>query len=239
MVEADGRSAEAALRAAFVVLGRSLTLALDVIQAPMVLTVVFEHWHLGDGNYPAFAVGDEARLSFELDASVVEAVGDDVVESVRQLSDAEYEVVGRVIRRYPDGASSTFPVVEAGWLRFYCPAGGAPGLAVGTKARLRGQLALDHYQWVESLGHYPDPPDLFYGVRVTRVREVRIPDGFVQRSAGSLAHPTTVAPGEYAPGDVREVAAVGEEGGDPAFSLLDLELLPPGAGPARPTFIGA
>ena len=32
----------------------------------MKLTAVFEHWHLGDGNHPAFAVGDEVRLSFEL-----------------------------------------------------------------------------------------------------------------------------------------------------------------------------
>src|SRR5438128_12297366 len=29
----------------------------------MKLTAVFEHWHLGDGNYPALAVGDEVRLS--------------------------------------------------------------------------------------------------------------------------------------------------------------------------------
>jgi hypothetical protein len=33
----------------------------------MKLTVVSELWHLGDGNYPAFAVGHEARLSFEPD----------------------------------------------------------------------------------------------------------------------------------------------------------------------------
>lgn len=205
----------------------------------MQLTVAFEHWHLGDGNYPAFAVGDEARLSFELDVGAVEEVGAEVAERVDQLRDAEYEIVGRVIRQYSDGVSSTFPVVEAGWLRFYCPASSVADLAVGTKFRLRGQLALDHYQWVEFLEQYPDTPDLFYGVRVARVRQVDIPERFIQRSERSLAHPTTVGPDDYRSDEVREVQAVSDQGAGPAFSLLDLELLQPGAGPARPTFFGA
>lgn len=66
----------------------------------MHLTVVFEHWHLGDGNYPAFSAGDEARLSFELNAASVDQVSEAEVESVRQIQDADYEIVGRVIRSY-------------------------------------------------------------------------------------------------------------------------------------------
>ncbi len=202
----------------------------------MQITVVFEHWHLGDGNYPAFAVGDEARLSFELDASAVECVGDGAGDIVDQVKDAEYVIVGRVIRQYPDGASSSFPVVEAGWLRFYCPTSCAAGLPVGTTVRFQGRLALDHYQWVECLDRYPEPPDLFYAVRVARVREVRIPTRFVQRRGKSLTYPTTVAPGEYAPEDVRDVALVSAETDGPTFSLLDLTVLPIGAGPGQPAF---
>jgi hypothetical protein len=58
----------------------------------MQITVVFEHWHLGDGNYPACSVGDEARLSFELSAASVEPVSEAVAESVRQVHDADYEI---------------------------------------------------------------------------------------------------------------------------------------------------
>src|SRR5690349_12451775 len=134
----------------------------------MQLTTVFEHWHLGDGNYPPFAVGDEVRLSFELEVTSAERATEETADEVRQLRDAEYEIVGRVIRLY--GNSSAFPVVEAGCLRFYCPASETADLAVGSKVRLQGRLALDHYQWVGLLDRYPDPPDLFYAVRVVRVR---------------------------------------------------------------------
>ena len=141
----------------------------------MKLTVVFEHWHLGDGNYPAFAVGDEARLSFELDVLASEPAAPDAPESVRQLRDAEYEVTASVLRLYDDGLNSPFPVFEAAWLRFYSPSQAVSGLAQGSRVRLRGTFALDHYLWVEFLDRYPDPPDLFYNVRVARVRRVAIP----------------------------------------------------------------
>jgi len=58
----------------------------------MQLTTVFEHWHLGDGNYPAFAVGQEARLSFELDVTSAELADEATHDELRQLRDAEYEV---------------------------------------------------------------------------------------------------------------------------------------------------
>jgi hypothetical protein len=200
------------------------------------LTVVFEHWHLGDGNYPAFAVGDEARLSFELQVVDVEVVHETTEDQISPLRDAEYEIVGRVIRRYAELDSSPFPVVEAGWLRFYCPSRIAEDLTVGSKVRLRGTLALDHYRWVEFLERYPNPPDLFYGVRVTRVRQVQIGERFVQRSAHGIGLPTAVGPDDYTSAEVRDVPAVGGESGGPAFSLLDLAILPSGSGPTRPSF---
>jgi len=205
----------------------------------MKLAVVFEHWHLGDGNYPAFAVGDAARLSFELDVLASEPAAPDAPESVRQLRDAEYEVTASVLRLYDDGLNSQFPVFEAAWLRFYSPSQSVAGLAQGSRVRLRGTLALDHYLWVEFLDRYPDPPDLFYNVRVASVRRVAIPAQFVHRDGRSMSHPASIAPGSYEASDLEEVRAVEETGAGPAFSLLDLELLSAGEGPERPTFYGA
>jgi len=159
-------------------------------------------------------------------------------ESVCQLRDAEYDITARVIRRYDDGVSSPFPVFEAGWFRFYSPSAAVAGLAEGNSVRLRGTLALDHYMWVEFLGRYRDPPDLFYNVRVRRVRRVAIPTGFVQRGERSISHPAALAPGDYDADAVEEVQAVEQTEAGPAFSLLDLELLPAGEGPQRPAFFG-
>lgn len=203
----------------------------------MQLTVQFEHWHLGDGSYPAFAVGDRARLSFELDVVAVEPVGDDVLEGVRQIRDAEYEVVGRVIRSYPDGISSAFPVIEAGSLRLHCPTSMVAALPTGARVRLRGLLALDHYQWVEFLERHPDPPDLFYPVEVMRVRQVRMPERFIARSERTVSAPTALRPGDYGAEDVYEADAVVEGPGLGTFSLLGLRVLPPDAEPRCPTFL--
>jgi hypothetical protein len=50
-------------------LGVATALEVNVTRFSMHFTVLFEHWHLGDGNYPAFSRGDTARLPFELYAS--------------------------------------------------------------------------------------------------------------------------------------------------------------------------
>ncbi|HEX6049452.1 MAG TPA: hypothetical protein VFZ21_09290 [Gemmatimonadaceae bacterium] len=205
----------------------------------MRLTAVFEPWHLGDGNYPAFRVGDSARLSFEIGLDEIEPAPPGTMPSVDQRQDAEYEFVADVIRLYAESDGSRFPVLEAGWFRFYIPFGAPPDLEVGDRVRIRGRLALDHYLWVEFLHQWADPPDLFYGCRVARIRRVPIPERFVSRTERSLVHPTTVAASEYASEAPMELRAVTEELPGPAFFLLDLDLLLPGTGPDRPSFIGA
>ena len=213
--------------------------SLDVTPASMQLTVVFEHWHLGDGNYPAFTVGDEARLSLELSVTSVDLPEATAPDEIRQVQDAEYVVVGQIIRVYEDDVASALVIVESGWLRFYCKSSEVAQLTVGCRIRLLGQFALDHYLWVEFLDSYAEPPDLFYGFRVARVRQVRISPRFVERSSTSFVHPAALRPGEYAPNEAREVQAVSEDADGPSFSLLDLTLLPAGTGPVRPSFIGA
>ncbi len=203
----------------------------------MNLTAVFEHWHLGDGNYPALAVGDEARLSFELDIQSIELVPPETPDAVAQVRDAEYRITGRVIRRYDDGVGTTFAVLEAGWLRFYCPSARAATLPVGSCVRLLGTLALDHYLWVEFLDRYPDPPNLFYNLRVARIRRVVIPERFVRRGPKSVSYPTCLPPERYGPDGYENVPVVEESEHGPAFSLIDFELLPVGSGPERPTFV--
>ena len=205
----------------------------------MKLTAVFEHWHLGDGNYPAFAVGDEVRLSFEVSIHDLDPLPPDAAEEVAQIQDAEYAIAARVIRRYAESDGREFPVFEAVWFRFYCPSAPANGLPVGARVRVRATLALDHYLWVEFLERYPDPPDLFYNLRVTRIRQVRIPARFIARTEKSLSHPTSVAPADYGREDVIEVRRVAERDDGPAFSLVDFESLPAGMGPSKPTFFAA
>ncbi|HAK93849.1 MAG TPA: hypothetical protein DCM87_02265 [Planctomycetes bacterium] len=203
----------------------------------MRLTVVYEHWHLGDGNYPAFTLGDEVRLSFELDVTAAETVSDDTPLLFRQDRDAHYDATARVIRRYGDGISDTFPVFDAGDFRFYSPSWCTAGLPVGAVVRLQGRLALDHYLWVEFLDRYPDPPELFYNLRVVRIRTIVIPDRFIHRGARSLRYPTALSPTQYGDAAWRDAQRVEEHESGPSFSLVDFEELPPGSGPENPTFL--
>jgi hypothetical protein len=205
----------------------------------MRLTAVYEHWHLGDGNYPAFAVGDEVRLSFELDVDEAAPAPPGEPEAFERVRDAEYVATARVIQRYPDGISATFPVFEAAGFRFYSPFQRAGEFPVGSIVRLRGTLVLDHYQWVEFLGQYSDPPDLFYNLRVARIRRIAIPARFIQRSTRTVVYPTSVGSEDYSPDGYEEVQGVEEGGSAPAFSLIDFESLPAGTGPVRPSFFGA
>jgi hypothetical protein len=203
------------------------------------LTAVFEHWHLGDGNYYAFAVGDEVRLSFELDVDQVELVSPGAAVSFEHICDAQFAATARVIRRYADGIDSAFPVLDAGALRFYAPSQLASGIPQDSMVRLRGTLALDHYLWVEFLDRYADPPDLFYDVRVVRIRRIAIPEEFIRRTERSVSFPTSLPPEDYTSHSYEEVERVEERSNGPSFSLIDFEMLPAGAAAcARPSFFG-
>jgi hypothetical protein len=206
----------------------------------MKLTAVFEHWHLGDGNYYAFAVGDNVRLSFELDIDQLELASPDAPVSVEQIRDAEYAVTARVIRRYADGIDSAFPVLDAGTLRFYVPSELASELLPNSTVRVRGALSLDHYLWVEFLDRYADAPDLFYDLRVARIRRIAIPESFVRKTKRSISFPTSLRPDDYTSDSYEDVARVDERSDGPSFSLIDFEMLPAGSVDlARPTFYGA
>lgn len=200
----------------------------------MQITVVFEHWHLGDGNYPAFARGDTACLSFEMDIADIVAI-QDVRPHLMRVEDAEYECVARVVRLYPDGVNSHFAVFETDGFRFYSPHSLAATLRVGDLEKMTGRLALDHYLWVEFLDRYADPPNLFYVVSIDRIRHVRIPERFIQRTGRNLSSPTALNKSDYGDGTM-DVSRV-DEGDDVAsFSLFDLTIAGERSEAQKPTF---
>lgn len=71
---------------------------------------------------------------------------------------------------------------------------GAQRIATGEwdVVRVDGPLLLDHYMWVEFLDRYPDPPDLFYRVRIDRIRVPAVPERLITKSANGVAGPTSL-----------------------------------------------
>jgi hypothetical protein len=160
----------------------------------MDLFAVFETWHLGDGNYPAFKKGELVNLSFELEPDELANANASSSERFHHCGQAEYEFAGTVLRTYGcDTDSDRVVVVKADQFRFYITSPLTAGLLVGNKVSGRGTLALDHYLWVEFLSRYPDPPDLFYNLRVMEITRARIPERFVARSGLNVSYPTRVS----------------------------------------------
>lgn len=134
---------------------------------------VFETWHLADGNYPALRTGQLVNLSFEINPHEWAKVDDARPQEFRHLGQGEYDFTGVVLRSYQDESLDPILVIEANQFRFYTNASIGHPLAPGTKLGGRGTLLLDHYLWVEFLANYPDPPDLFYKLRVAEIDRVQ------------------------------------------------------------------
>ena len=163
----------------------------------MDLTAIFESWLMGDGNYPALHRHQHVRLSFELQARRLEPKADTTPLRLTHAGHARYAGRGRVLRRY-GRAGEALAIIEASDLRFYVHGPDADKLALGARVEFEGTLLLDHYMWVEFLEGYRDPPNLFYNLRVTRIRKVEIPERFVRRGAKqALSYPTTVPPEDF------------------------------------------
>ncbi len=189
----------------------------------MRLTAAFESWHIGDGTYPPLHRGKLVRLSFELLADSWTEVGS-ASPRFEHRGDGIYGGEGRVIRRYGGRfrpGSIPLAVVEAGDFRFYISGTAARSLKVGRWISFEGALVLDHYVWVEFLSTYPDPPDLFYNLRV-RIRRVDIPDRFEARyPGGEKALPTLVRPPDF--GSVEEIETMEGQKFDENFFIIDFD----------------
>lgn len=178
----------------------------------MDLFAVFETWHLGDGNYPALKQGELVNLAFEIEPDELTNADASCSERFRHRGQAEYEFVGKVLRTYGcDTDSDRVVVIQADQFCFYISSPLTIALLVGNKVSGRGTLALDHYLWVEFLSQYPDPPDLFYKLRVTDITRARIPERFISRSGLNISYPTRAPSEQYGPGDLTEVDAITDE----------------------------
>jgi hypothetical protein len=197
------------------------------------LTAVFETWHIGDGNYPPLHKGQLVNLSFEVEPHSLSKSTAPKDSKFEQIKDAEYGFAGTVLKVYADPPDSRIVVIQAGDFRFYMnsfPAG-TPSLSEGERCEGYGRLLLDHYIWVEFLSTYPDPPDLFYPLRLIRIRSVRIPDSFIFRSEKGASGPASLTREEYSSENIKEVERMENSEGDWLFYIVDFD--DSGVGPAR------
>ena len=141
-------------------------------------------------------------------------------DSFIHLGDGEYEFIGNVLRIYADEPNDFVAVVSSGDFRFYINRPLRPD--EGQHIRGRGTLLLDHYLWVEFLGLYANPPDLFYQLVVERIYRVQIPESFVARHQHGKSLPTSLAPGDYGNEQAVEIETMEGQAFDEEFYLLDL-----------------
>jgi hypothetical protein len=179
----------------------------------MELFAVFETWHLGDGNYPPLAKGQVVNLSFEIEPDELELVESAARPEFHHLGEARYRFTGSVLRIYGEkNSGARIVVVETERFRFYMHSSKAAAFSRGDVISGGGTLLFDHYLWVEFLSRYPDPPDLFYPLRVADIWRYTLPERFISRSEkGGVAWPTRVESEECGPNDVAEVDAVSNE----------------------------
>lgn len=161
------------------------------------------------------------NLSFELQSEPLVRADQKQPEALKQLEDAEYEFWATVLKIY----SRDEPVVVIQMRDFRCYVACSPKrqleFKVGDRVRGRGRLLLDHYLWVEYLRTYDGAPDLFYNLRVNRIRAVKIPESFIHRSEKGLSHPCSLKPGQYTSSDVRDVESMEDMGCQ--FYLVDFD----------------
>ncbi|MFZ0882801.1 MAG: hypothetical protein WAN14_05345 [Candidatus Acidiferrales bacterium] len=190
----------------------------------MQLTAVFETWHLGDGNYPPLHKGQLVRLSFEFMPDTLVKTGPQPGK-FEHIKDGGYKFAGIVLKIYGDPPSGRIVVVQADDFRFYInsfPPESAP-LKEGDRCEGTGNLLFDHYIWVQFLANYKDPPDLFYSLRVTSIRAVKIPESFISRTKNAQAGPASLALDEYTEEDITEVEKMEDFKVDWSFFLVALD----------------
>jgi hypothetical protein len=190
----------------------------------MKLTAIFEEWHLGDGNYAPLRKGQIVNLSFEIELTSIETTdGEMQATDMGQIDEGMYQFCGRVLRVYED-SSDIIVVVQTNDFTFYIDwlSKEAPPHE-GNIVRGQGKLLLDHYAWVEFLSEYKNPPDLFYTLKVTRIRAVHIPESFVQRHEKGYSYPASLKPEQYPTEDVIEIENMAGQPFEVAFYIVDFD----------------
>jgi len=150
---------------------------------------------LGDGNYPALHKGQLVNLSFEFQPDSLRRSSSPKPGKFEQVKDAGYQFVGTILRVYDDPPRGKLIVIQAGDFRFYIDSfpRETPPFREGDGCEGYGRLLFDYYIWVEFLSEYPNPPDLFFPLRVARIRSVEIPDEFISRTENAASGPASLS----------------------------------------------
>jgi len=151
------------------------------------LTAIFESWHIGDGNYPPFHKGMAVNLSFQLEPDILLPAETSMEMSFIHSRFAEFDFCGKILRIYRD---SELAIIDCKGFRFYIEESKLKKFKEGMMIKGKGTLLLDYYIWAESLSRRKNPPDIFFTLEVTRIRQVKIPEQFIHRFDQGWSFPT-------------------------------------------------
>jgi len=110
---------------------------------------------------------------------------------------------------------------------------------VGDRISGAGSLEVDYYIWVEFLEEYKEAPNLFYKMKVERLRKLVI------RSTPPMIHWRKASFSErlrgdrYTDAEIQDVTSMNEQGPEDSFYLVDLDDRHVMAGEVPKTFLGA
>jgi hypothetical protein len=204
----------------------------------MELTAIFENWHIEDGNYPPLYKGVLVNLSFELEPITLAKTIQDNAKELIHLGNAQYRFCGRVLKVYDNNLNSEIIVIKSNGFRFYVLSQEVGRYTPGDTVTGEGALLLDHYIWVENLEKYKDAPDLFYNLRVLRIRKVQTPERFIARYKDGKSLPVRLAPSEYTDSDVEVIETMEGQPFDEEFYIIDFDSEGVEKEKIRHTFLG-
>ena len=187
----------------------------------MKFSAIFESWHVEDGNYPPLSKGQLVNLSFQCEPRRLERAAEGSFPWIDHRDNAECQFCARVLQVH--SGSDAIAVLDTGTLRFYVNGSEITSFPPGSLVRGEGTMLLDHYLWVEFVDKRPDPPDLFYNLRVSRIRRVQIPGRFVARYDRGKHYPTRVSPSEFEPEHVVELETMVGQPFDEEFYILEFD----------------
>src|SRR5436190_9553398 len=189
----------------------------------MNLTAIFESHHIDDRNYPPFSKGQLVNLSFELEPREMEEVSSSIPESFEHLGNGEYRCCCTVQKIYEGEDQDTVVILQAHDFRFYTMSEQPDSYVRGRRYCGEGTLLLDHYYWVEFLEEYPDPPNLFFNLEVSRILKVEMPERFVARHENGKSFPTRLVPEDYSASDVEELDTMEAQAFDEEFYVIEFD----------------
>jgi hypothetical protein len=108
-------------------------------------------------------------------------------------------------------------------LLFYIDGSEVDLLRIGDRISGAGSLVVDYYIWAEFLKEYKDPPNLFYKLKVERLRGLYIRSQPPSMSWKNTAFSDRLRGERYSDADIREVSAMYLRESECPFYLVDLD----------------